>query len=409
MSLVSSVQPWVDQLVLEQGRYAPVELLLLQAQLSYADYEAWRRGRAGVLEDHLRAERAQVRKVLRACAAYAAAIGLTPHTVQYTAWGTEADIQALRFSVDLSEDSLYCTLFERDEDRTQLDLFLDSSACVHENALVDALVQCKLSQAERELEQWSTVAGDGGRVRDYAQLLHAQRRAQSPVQDAHSELVILRDRIAPSAEALLGRRARDYLIPLWQRLAQALDSHRFDPERPQLHSSFAAVQALDWPAARASVEAEPEGLRHPTLLARHAQACAKLRDQPAMLADWCRLCWDHPLRASQLLATPSGAGLWLDPYWRSFQDLEQELPVTDFPAYLILAYPNLAQQSIELPDVLNEEAKAVFEHVLALARGQGEAVDEAVIAHRKALKALHPALFEYCLRAHELALQARGH
>ncbi len=39
------IQQAVDRLLLEQGVYTPLELLLAEGRLLFADYEAWRAGR----------------------------------------------------------------------------------------------------------------------------------------------------------------------------------------------------------------------------------------------------------------------------------------------------------------------------------------------------------------------------
>ena len=43
----------VDRLLQETGEYSPVELLLSEGRLSYADYEAWRCGTAATLAELL--------------------------------------------------------------------------------------------------------------------------------------------------------------------------------------------------------------------------------------------------------------------------------------------------------------------------------------------------------------------
>ena len=40
----------VDRLLFEQGTYTPLELLLAEGRLMYADYEAWRGGQCDYLE-----------------------------------------------------------------------------------------------------------------------------------------------------------------------------------------------------------------------------------------------------------------------------------------------------------------------------------------------------------------------
>ena len=44
------VQTAVQQLLLEHGAYAPIELLLATNRLSYKDYRAWRKGTLASLD-----------------------------------------------------------------------------------------------------------------------------------------------------------------------------------------------------------------------------------------------------------------------------------------------------------------------------------------------------------------------
>ena len=46
----TQVQAAVQQLVMEQGEYAPLELLLATNRLAYEDYRAWREGRLETLD-----------------------------------------------------------------------------------------------------------------------------------------------------------------------------------------------------------------------------------------------------------------------------------------------------------------------------------------------------------------------
>src|SRR6185437_10689799 len=66
----------VDALLLEQGAFAPLELLLANGRLLYADFEAWRRGEVGRLDEVLMGHREATREELEQAAAYARALGL---------------------------------------------------------------------------------------------------------------------------------------------------------------------------------------------------------------------------------------------------------------------------------------------------------------------------------------------
>ena len=67
------LQAQVDALLLEQGSFAPLELLFATGRLLYADYEAWRRGEVGSLDEVLMGRREAVREELERAVAYARA------------------------------------------------------------------------------------------------------------------------------------------------------------------------------------------------------------------------------------------------------------------------------------------------------------------------------------------------
>jgi hypothetical protein len=399
MNINSAVCAWVDQLVLEQGRYIPVELLLRRGDLSYGDYEHWRAGLGGVLEAHIEGERTSIRETLFQAAAYATSLGLSPRSEQYTSAGVEHPAQPLRFSTDPQRDALYRTLYERNPDSPQLDLFLDSNDTVHEHEVVNALASGKdVDTVEACLERWARALPASTRLDEYRQLLALQHRAVDERSETEAALHMLRDRLAPLAERLLGRHARELLAPHWRRLTQRLAGRAFDAERPLLHASYACTQVLDWAGARSAIEREPLWQGQPVLLARHALVCERLRDRRAMFTSWYRLYWEHPDAATKLMTGNTAPTLQLGLYWQAFQGLEQELPVSDFPAYLVLSHAEFAPYAPAAREPSPTAAEATFGHALALALARNAPLDPGVLQHRKALRSSDPALFDYYLQ-----------
>ncbi len=70
------IQHRVDQLLLEQGEYLPLEFLLAEGRLLYSDYENWRGGELEVLDEKLFGDATQIQKDLSQAAGYAQALGL---------------------------------------------------------------------------------------------------------------------------------------------------------------------------------------------------------------------------------------------------------------------------------------------------------------------------------------------
>ena len=264
-TLELEIQPLVDQLVLEQGRYLPVDLLQRSGLLRFSDYESWRQAKNAVLEDFLEdRELPRIRKILQIAADYATGLGLTDSLEAKS--GDPRATQASRYSHDSRFEALYDTQFEPAPSRQQFDLFLDTPHVVLANDLSEALLGKRLQDAERILRQWSDDMPDESRLEGFNLLLKTQRQAAQPIIDVEAEFRTLQTQIVPKARELLGTRARDYLTPLWRRLIPALEVRRFNPRNPDFHASYAALQLFDWETVKKAVEAEQHYLTEPRFI-----------------------------------------------------------------------------------------------------------------------------------------------
>ena len=218
----------------------------------------------------------------------------------------------------------------------------------------------------------------------------------TPVVDAQAEMEQLLSETTQLAERHLNRACNQLLIPLWRRLSGALQNHPFDPSRPDLHPSYTAAQARDWPGARQAVEREADWQHQPLLLERHARACTHLADQAAALHSWYLLCWRFPRLSDRL---DSCGDRSLSESWRTFLDLEPELPAEEFPAWLLLHLPGLAaiapdgDGDIPCPDS--------YRTLYHLQRNRQQATDEQAMELRARLKQQAPQLFRYFLASRE--------
>ena len=400
-TLELEIQPLVDQLVLEHGRYLPVDLLRRSGLLKFSDYESWRQAKNAVLEDFLEdRELPRIRKILRVAADYATDIGLTDCLESKV--GDPRATQASRYSHDNRFEALYDTQFEPAPSRQQFDLFLDTRYVVLANDLTEALLESRLQEAERILRQWSNEMPDEPRLEGYELLLKTRRQAAEPIIDVEAEFRTLQTQILPQARELLGTRVRDYLTPLWRRLIPALGGRRFDPRNPDLHASYAALQLFDWDTVKKAVEAEPHHLTEPVLLTRHAEACERLSDTSGWLSDWCRLCWDFETHASEVLDSVQGMTLKLHRFWEAFQQLEYELSICDFPAYLISVQPDLLSAAHDMHGIRNTQALSIFKLLLSLTMTRNQELNAELITLRKKLKIEHPVFFEYFLNLYSV-------
>ena len=386
----TEIRTQVDRLLLEQGEYLPLELLLTEGRLDYADYEAWRGGEAGLLEERLFGDADQIKRDLLEAAAYAKELRLEPETLDYEVWGGGG---TLRFSRAEMLDALFRTAYRRPADAPQTDLFMDSPGTALVNDIVQALGRRDLETAQRQLQQLYRSDPGNTRLGGLERLLEAAQAVDTEVGEPAAELARLRDPIQPLAEELLGRHARAYLLPLWRRLHQALAGQPFDPGQPDLHRSHTAGRMLDWKAQLAAVEAEPQWREQPLLLQRHAAANLRLRDPRQALADLFRLCWRFPQQAA------SPAAEWpvdTQQAWERFQELDPELETAAFPAWLLIIRPGLADTMAKPSDDAPESYRLLYRLQREQAGNAGSpgAVE---VRLRGELKQLDPAMFRHYL------------
>jgi hypothetical protein len=394
------IQAAVDCLVLDQGSYAPVELLLHMGRLPYARYEAWRSGDMDFLEDGLVGNAERGVEELKTAADWAARLGLVLSREEYTGWGTNTE-KVLRFSRSPDADLLFRSHYRRDTvQEPQMDLFLDGGATLLVKALTDALVAHSRSLADARLQDLLSRHPDH-RLRSAAERLcdalgHLENGTESP--DPSAELAFLEGRLAPMARELLGkRRARDFLAPFWRRLARALEGRPFDPHQDRAHASWVYAECLDWQAVHDSIMKTDGALGQPVLLGRLAEACWRLDQRMDAVTRWCRLCWRFPDHASVLFNAPGFPDSALRGAWKRFHDLETEPDPAWFPAWLLLNEPGLARALP--PDLASDIAGP--EHGFRILRQlvtDSAVPDQQDMGLRRALQAEHPEFLTLFLR-----------
>lgn len=403
------LQAQVDALLLEQGALAPLELLFATGRLLYADYEAWRRGEVGGLDEVLMGRPEAVREELEQAAAYARALGLVEQPLDLTS-PRDASIGAgaLRVTYDRRLRALISSRYVPAQSAPQMDLFFDNPVVSLVNGLAHAIATGDSVEAARQLDRLYAKEPNHPELPAFDRLLEALEHAGRPIAGCREELEFITD-IAPCAWRLLGARARDLLVPLWRHLAEALQSRLYSPQAPALHASHAWSQAQAWDEVRASVLGEPQWWRHLPLALRLIESGLRRRRRAEALWAWFQLCWHAPERVSEALETLNFPDLHA--LWHRFLEAEEESPVpsdpqriltaADFPAWLLLEEPALADR---LPTELPIGATAGEEHY-RLARRWIAARKERLVAEemtvRKAFKERQPSLFEQLLRAVE--------
>jgi len=332
----------VDRLLFEQGVYTPLELLLAEGRLLYADYEAWRGGQCDCLEDLLFGDSEQSYDLMKRAADYARAMGLAPETQRYASRAAQQG-HGLRFSSVSGPDSCFHTGYRKGDDAPQLDLLMDSAGVTLANGIIRALVQRDEAEARRQLDRLLETEPGHRQLGGLEHLVEASGRLELPVEDAALELQGLQQELCPLAEEILGPGARHFLAPQWRRLTQALLGVAFDPDNPELHCSYPSLQAEDWGQVKKSVEAETGWQEQPVLVRRHARACGRLHLDPEALSGWFRLCWRFPGQADCIGSEAESE--WRQ-YWQRFLELDPELPNRDFPAWVLIDQPGLARWQV---------------------------------------------------------------
>jgi len=376
----------VDMLLLEQGEYTPVELLLALGRLNYGDYERWRRNAVATLAEAVRGAHRELLELLSAAASRCAGHGLEPVTLDYPRPSGDSVLQP-RAAEDAELDILLTTGFRRPIDCSQLDLFVDSRRTAAERAFTDALLCGDRAGATAALQRLMSVWSD---CPERPRLEALVEHLGSPVDGSPEEqLACIRETLEPAAIAWLGATARDYLAPHWRALCASLRGMPFDAERPQCHASFPAARVGDWQLVRDAVLSESDWCRQPILLSRLWQAAEQLREPTVALDCCCLLCWDHGMHAEAALQ----ASLFFASHYQAFLDVDAPLSVADFPAW----YALVRRRPVPEPEPAHPVAacvQAVNALVNAARQVPGGAAE---IAARKVLKSAYPGLLDVYL------------
>jgi len=383
------IQQAVDQLLMEQGNYTPLELLLAEGRLLYCDYESWRSGELSDLAETLFGDPKQCQQLLYEADSYANKLRLVAETTHYSVWGNP-EAKPLCFSRNATFNHLFHTRYRQASDIPQLDLFMDSANTVLINGITQALIERDSLEARRLLDQLFDADPGNNQLGNLEQLVEATEQLAHPVDNPAHLLSHIEQVLAPQAIDLLESNSRHFLTPQWHRLTLALKAGKFDASIPQLHSSYSAMQAMNWQQVKNSVEEESAWQQQPILIRRHAQASAYLHQEVGATADWFSLCWHFPDQADNI---KSEAGATWQQRWRNFIELEPELPNQAFPAWAVIIEPGLIKQLSGIDEAVIDPPEA-WRLTLNLLQNNGQ------MENRKALKECDPVLFRhYLIRA----------
>ncbi|PCI41044.1 MAG: hypothetical protein COB51_14335 [Moraxellaceae bacterium] len=415
------IQAAVEQQLMVAGSYSPLEWLIDSGAVQYPDYVAWRNGAKdgtlnGCLEDLVCLSEADLLELLNHGAWYAGELGLESEPVVFKGWHSENSQRVLL----TSRNETLAVLLQQHWRRPQLevqqfDLFMDNPGLVLENDLLELLVARRWGEAQKKLDQ--LYQSDPGNIKlgDFDDLiaygLHCETpllrgslagglSSDSPTDSIandrsmiEEELVGLETEVLPLSARVLAQSARDYLAPAWARLGHALEGLEFLPGQPKLHASYAWQQYQDWSRVQSAVERGEGSLEQPVLVWRLALSYFYQQKRGPGLGLLCLLLSrDENFAVQSFEHCPDSRFLSI---WQRFQELEVELPLSDFPGWLLLHERGAVHQ---LKDFSLPGAGLVYNSVFSLlvANAAGDEVDE--LACRKQLQACSPALLKVYLQ-----------
>ena len=383
----------IDEYLSRQGRFCLIDWLLTDNFLRYADYEAWRYGDLENLEDLLQFDRQTLQDLIDNTAAHCRDLELIPEQQDFYRWDDDHRLLLLA-SEDNARDLALTQRWLRPGDRPQLDLFLDNSAQIAENALLEALTARLFDAAQSQLQNLSELNPDCAHLGVYQDLinygLHMLANPEVIEQAVDDELQGLQQEVLPLAQEVMGPAARDYLAFAWRRLANAMQGISFNPQQPWRHSSSALLKIPDYPAVIECLNADPELYRQAILMERLAQSFGALHQHESELILWCLLMEldaDYTEQALDRHQSHRAYALWQD-----FWDADDNWSSTLFPAYVLARQPGLLHCLENFPALRLPASKAMVVLLRKRLAGQDE------ISARKELQVISPELLSLYLQ-----------
>jgi len=368
----------IDQLLVRDGEYRPLELLIALRRLDRSSLQRFERESNGVLEDSLYGDPERVQQQLSWAADRARALGLQPRTEARPAGQGQLFRRA-------TTDHQARTVWSRAEARAQADLFLDNALSVTRRDLTRALQQADRQAAETALVDLARTDSGADLLVDAEHLVGALGWLDDDSLDQAAVVDAVEGDLAARARRVLGRSdGKRFIARFFGHLARLQPSDE-QPAGPlsiaELHDRSgdhsAALEALDQQSA---VEKTSEQ----RLVEIRASLALEKRERALQALSL--LCWTDPQAAEGWLEL--GLDDELSRRVEQFWDLETPLDIGVFPAWLLArGYP--------MP--LVEDAPA-SDHARALESIRALRQDPANIAARSWLQAHCPDLLAHWMK-----------
>jgi hypothetical protein len=390
---MNTVNYAVDEIITDLGHYNPIELLLRQGRLRYADYESWRNGEIDYIYDAFMGSSKRIFILLNSAQDYVKELGFTAEAYTLTAWQGEKANEPLAFCAadNVIANELLSTQYLRKEDVPQMDLFFDNQGVQLANDLAGLLADRDIKNSEDKLNQLEQVDPNHPLCGQGAELLSAIQKLQLSdiAKDTKQELLYLQRQLAPLAKDVLKGQARDFIAPFWRRLAISIGIDFYDEESRDLNAAYCYAQILLWPDVIKSIEAIPQWQEHAGLFTQLAHAYYLNDQRIESIRVLCEYCWAYP-DADIFLPDDSNS----IQSWNKFIDLEldEKWGQEYFPVWLLLNEPGLAKNIC----IVRSDRADVFKMLQQLLQIEQES-NEVNADLRLQLQMAHKDIFNYFL------------
>jgi len=385
----------VDSQISQHGHFCLLDWMLAKNFIPYADYESWRYGRIPHLDNCFTLTETDLQSFIQQAQQACTDLKLIQESQEFYSW--DARRESLKISGDAQQHQFLGARWMARRDVPQLDLFMDNSAAIVENQLLDYLVSRQFQSAQDALQKLARLNARHSKLGGYQDLinygLHCTAQSQITSDMLRAEAQGLDQEVTPLAREQLGSKSRDYLAYAWRRLAENLAQQPFSANEPELHSSYAYLQIPDWQALCRCLEQEPQLCNSPILITRLAEAYLHCQQLNVFCLLWGLLFERFPEEGEQLIGLKGGSLL---EKWDQFLALDEEWPAEVFLGFLLIQQPGLLAVLDNLPVLKKAGVQNPINRItLDLIRARLAEADEK--PHREALKSTSPAMLSFYL------------
>ncbi|MFT5503952.1 MAG: tetratricopeptide (TPR) repeat protein [Gammaproteobacteria bacterium] len=382
----------IDHCVAEQGRFCVIDWLLSDDLLSYSDYESWRYGDQKVLEKLLRLDGVSLESLLGNIDKQCRALELMAEAKDFYRWDQDQKV-SLKLCENHQQDRQMAQTWFRPQDRPQMDLFMDNSAQIVENAVLENLDNRSFEQALSQLQTLSELNPQNTRLGSYQDLInygmHMQANPEIPQASLGPELLGFEQEVLPLANEILGSVARDYIASAWRRFAKSMQGHPFDPLQPNRHASSVLLKIPDYDSAINCLKTVGDLYHQAVLLERLAISYGATHHIDSALVVWCLLMEhdaDYAERSIQQLQPH-----YLLTIWQDYLEFNESALAQYFSAFVLLKRPGLIHLLDKFPP-LKLPASIAMSELLSLRASGGDEIES-----RRSLQSISPELLSIYL------------